>query len=147
MAMRRAKTTSRRPLKNQRRTRLSFAEVLSSANRRAHEQANRRSGRRDLKSVRAVIDATDLDEDLGSVEWLRRVTRWLVALLLLPVCWVTMWTLLSRFSHATTEQDFWKAAEFWYFSTGALVEIPCGQKTLVIDWSKPPASAELFQWK
>ena len=108
-------------MKNQRRTKLSFAEMLSSANRRAHEQANRRSGRRDLKSVRAVIEATDLDADFGSVEWLRRLTRWLVALLLLPVCWVTMWTLLSRFSHATTEQAFWKAAEFWYFSTGALV--------------------------
>jgi hypothetical protein len=102
---------------------MSFAEVLSSANRRAHEQANRRSGRREMKSVRAVIAATDLDEDPGSVAWLWRLLRWLVAMVLLPLCWVTMWTLLARLEHATFEQNFWQTAEFWYFSTGVLVMI------------------------
>jgi hypothetical protein len=119
----RGKTSEKRPLENQRRLRISFAERLSLANRRAYEEANRRGGRRDLKSVQAVLDAADLDEEMGGLSWVRRVTRWLVALLLLPFCWVTMWTLLSRLSHATTEQDFWKAPEFWYFSTGALVMV------------------------
>ena len=121
MVKRRGKTGVRRSLGNQRRERLSFAEVLSSANRRAHEQANRRSGRRGLKSVRAVIAAEEYDEDDDSVEWLRRCGRWLAATLLLPLCWVTMWTLLSRFSHATIDQGFWQTAAFWYFATGALV--------------------------
>jgi len=121
MVKRRGKTGVRRALGNQRRERLSFAEVLSSANRRAHEQANRRSGRRGLKSVRAVIAAEDYDEDDASVEWLRRGGRWLAAMLLLPLCWVTMWALLSRFSHATIDQGFWQTAAFWYFATGALV--------------------------
>lgn len=123
MARRQRKTLVRRPLGNHRRVRMSFAEALSSANRRAHEQANRRSGRREMKSVRAVISATDLDEDSGSVAWLWRMLRWLVALVLLPLCWVTMWTLLSRLEHATLEQDFWQTAEFWYFSTGVLVMV------------------------
>ena len=33
------------------------------------------------------------------------------------------------------------------FSAGRTVEIPCGSKTLVIDWSKPTDSIELFSWK
>lgn len=123
MAKRASKTTSRRPLSNQRRTRISFAEVLSLANRRAHEQANRRSGRRVLKSVRAAIDATAADDSVGSLEWSQRLMRWLVATVLLPLCWVTTWTLLSRFSHATLEQGFWQSPEFWYFATGAMVMV------------------------
>lgn len=123
MVKRRSKTASSRPLGNQRRRRFSFVEELSRANRRAHDQANRRSGRREMKSVRAVIAATDYDEDAATVAWLQRMLRWLLALLLLPLCWVTMWTLLSRFSHATVEQGFWQTAAFWYFATGALVMV------------------------
>ncbi len=107
-------------MSNQRRERISFAEVLSLANRRAHEQANRRSGRREMRSVQAAIAATAGHEDDGSVEWTRRMTRWLVGLVLLPLCWVTTWTFLSRFSHAAVEQGFWHTAEFWYFALGAL---------------------------
>jgi hypothetical protein len=121
MAKRTSTKTARKALENQRRTRISFAEVLSSANRRAHEQANRRSGRRELKSVRAAIAASSLDDGREPVVWTRRMTRWLAAVVLLPLCWVTMWTLLSRFSQATVEKGFWQTAEFWYFATGALV--------------------------
>lgn len=121
MSKRRIKPPAKRPLINQRRTRMSFAEVLSSANQRAHEQANRRSGRRELKSVRAAIAATEMDEYDESVNWSKRLTRWLMGLILLPLCWVTMWTLLSRFSHATVDQGFWQTPEFWYFATGALL--------------------------
>lgn len=121
MAKRRTQSKPRRPLSNQRRTRISFAEVLSSANRRAHEQANRRSGRREMKSVRAAIAATEADEFEDSVEWTKRLGRWLLALMLLPPCWVTTWTFLSRFSQATVQQGFWQTAEFWYFAIGALV--------------------------
>ncbi len=111
-----------RPLKNQRRTRVSFAKVFSSASRRAHEQANRKSDRRSRKYV-WVADASEMDYNVEPSEWLRRPLRWGVALLLLPLCWVTTWTFLSRFSAATVDQDFWKSPEFWYFATGALVMI------------------------
>jgi len=123
MAKRRSKTPVRRPLSNQRRESISFAEVLSLANRRAHERANRRSGKREMRSVQAAIAATAGHEDAGSVEWTRRMTRWLVGLVLLPLCWVTTWTFLSRFSHAAVERGFWQTAEFWYFATGALAMI------------------------
>jgi hypothetical protein len=121
MAKQRIKKSARRPLGNQRRTRISFAEVLSSANRRAHEQANRRSGKRELKSVRAAIAATSMEHESESVDWTRRLMRWMVAMILLPLCWVTTWTFLSRFSDVTLEKGFWQAPEFWYFATGALL--------------------------
>jgi hypothetical protein len=120
---RRLKSSAKPPLKNQRRTRSSFAEVLSSANRRAHEQANRRGGNRGKKFVWAAVAEAEFDDDMESAEWLKRLMRWSLALMLLPLCWVTSWTFLSRFSQAAVNQDFWKTAEFWYFATGALVMV------------------------
>ncbi|MDP3851115.1 MAG: hypothetical protein Q8Q59_11465 [Luteolibacter sp.] len=70
--------------------------------------------------MRAAIAATAAEDEGNSVEWTRRMTRWLLGLVLLPPCWVTTWTFLSRFSHATMERGFWQTAEFWYFATGAL---------------------------
>lgn len=101
---------------------MSFAEVLSQANRRAHEQANRRSGRRELKWVRAAIaaEAPPVPENVP-VEWLRRMGRWAAALVLLPLTWVTTWTFLSRFSHATVERGFWQTVEFMYFALGSVL--------------------------
>ncbi len=100
---------------------MSFAQALSSANRRAHEQANRRGGKRGEKFVWAAVAAAEFDDGMESAEWLKRVLRWSLALVLLPLCWVTTWTFLSRFSQAAVDRDFWKTAEFWYFATGALV--------------------------
>lgn len=117
---RRSPAPSRRPLENQRRTRDSLAQVLSSASHRAHEQANRKSGNRS-KRYALLADAAEMEDDTEPSEWSMRVVRWSVATLLLPLCWVTAWTFLSRFSQATVHQDFWKSAEFWYFATGALV--------------------------
>ena len=117
----RSKSSVSRPLKNQRREKISFAQVLSSANQRAHEQANRRGGKRGEKFVWAAVAAAEMDDDVESAEWLKRLLRWSLALVLLPLCWVTSWTFLSRFSQATVNQDFWKTAEFWYFAIGALV--------------------------
>jgi hypothetical protein len=91
------------------------------ANRRAHEQANRRTGKRGLRTVQAAIAASAMDDEDEVIVWPKRLLRWVVAMLLLPLCWVTTWTFLSRFSHATLEQGFWQSAEFWYFATGALV--------------------------
>jgi hypothetical protein len=121
MARRRSSNPKKRLMSNQRRQGVSLAEVFSLANRRAHERANRRSGKRELRSVRAAITATaPRQEDGGSVEWTWRLMRWLLALVLLPLCWVTTWTFLSRFSQATVERGFWQTPEFWYFALGAL---------------------------
>ena len=117
----RPKISASRPLKNQRRTRISFSEALKTANLRAHEHANRRGGRREKKFVWAAVATADFDDGVVFAHWLKRLLRWTVALLLLPLCWVTSWTFLSRFSQATVDQDFWRTAEFWYFATGALL--------------------------
>ncbi len=119
----RSKSSLKRPLKNQRRERVSFLEGLSKLNRRAHERANRRGGKRGEKFVWAAIAASEMGDGVESTEWQRRLWRWCVGVLLLPFCWVTSWTFLSRFSQAAVQQEFWKTAEFWYFATGGLVMV------------------------
>jgi hypothetical protein len=113
---------SRSP-RNQPRERVSFAQVISLANRRAHEQANRRGQKRGEKFIWAAVAEAEMDDGVETVEWIKRLGRWSLALLLLPLCWVTSWTFLSQFSQATVDQDFWKTAEFWYFATGSLLMI------------------------
>ena len=71
----------------------------------------------------AAVAEAEFDDGMESAEWLKRLMRWSLALMLLPLCWVTSWTFLSRFSQAAVDQDFWKTAEFWYFATGALVMV------------------------
>ncbi|MEO7098739.1 MAG: hypothetical protein ABI162_05215 [Luteolibacter sp.] len=71
--------------------------------------------------MQAAIAATDIEDELELAEWPKRLLRWSMGLMLLPFCWVTTWTFLSRFSHATVYEGFWHRSEFWYFATGALV--------------------------
>jgi hypothetical protein len=125
MGKRRLKKAPPGPPQNQRRTRVSFAEMLSSANERAHERANRRTGRRAGRTAKATIKAAVPEEadELETVGWSRRLLRWLMALVLLPFCWVTLWTLLAQFSRATLHQGFWQTAEFWHFAIGVLLMI------------------------
>jgi hypothetical protein len=104
--------------------RVSFAQVLSHASRRAHEQANQKTCHGRPRIVWASVAAAekhDLNDAIESVEWLTRIIRWGFGAFLLPLCWVTSWTLLSRFSDATVDQDFWRTAEFWYFAVGVLL--------------------------
>jgi len=120
MPRRRVTAPARRKPSNQKRSRASFADAIRRANQRAHDQANRRGGRRQLKSVRAAIAATEIQE-VEPIAWGQRLLRWMIGLLLLPACWVTTWTFLARFSDATLNRGFWQTAEFWYFTTGALL--------------------------
>lgn len=113
---------------NRKRSRKSAYEGLASMNRRAHQRAenqlgpNRRLRRKGEKSIWASVayDEYDVDED-ASAGFFRQLFRWMLALVLLPVCWVTTWTFLRMFSHATLEQGFWQSSQFWYFTIGAVV--------------------------
>lgn len=98
----------------------SFRETLRSANRRAHDQANRKTGQRQLKSVHAAIAQAAEVDAVDPVDLIHRFLRFGIGLILLPLCWITTWTLLSRFSHATLEQGFWQSPSFWYFTIGCL---------------------------
>ncbi|MFT4175666.1 MAG: hypothetical protein QM627_03340 [Luteolibacter sp.] len=109
----------KRGQRNARRTRPSLAEMLSRANRRAHEQANRKMARNRGKSVYAAIAEMASEDDMPSLAWSTRMFRWLIGLVLLPLALVTTWTFFERFSHAAV-QGFWQSAEFWYFALGIL---------------------------
>lgn len=119
MARQAGKAGSKRPVVNQRRERISFAEAMRTANRRAHEQANRRSGRRAQRSVRAAISSVDYQDEYPRMALTRQLQRVLLALLLLPVCWVTTWTFLSMFDESLVS-GFWQTKEFLYFAVGVV---------------------------
>ncbi len=109
---------------NRKRTRLPPGNgFIASVNKRSHEKTNRRLHSRG-KAVWASLAAEDIDEteDHGTGLF-THAKRALLACILLPVCWVTTWTFLARFSHATVEQGFWHSPQFWYFAVGALVMI------------------------
>jgi hypothetical protein len=113
---------------NRKRARKSPYDSLGAVNRRAHEKAkrelgqNRRLNRRGERSVWASIalEDIDIDEELP-LSFVRKFFRCLLALLLLPLAWVTTWTFLTTFSHATVHQGFWQSIQFWYFAVGALL--------------------------
>ncbi len=101
---------------------MSLKDVLSQASRRAREQANRPSGRREMKSVWASVAATHEEDDINdSLSVLGLLLRWFLAVVLLPFCWVTTWTFLSRFSDATLERGFWQTQQFQWFSVGVVL--------------------------
>ncbi|MEP2774763.1 MAG: hypothetical protein ABJQ29_16405 [Luteolibacter sp.] len=89
--------------------------------KRSHEKTNRRLPRKQGKAVWATIAIEEIHEDDSAVGFLTHAVRVLLALVLLPICWVTTWTFLRQFSHATVEQGFWQTSQFWYFTVGALV--------------------------
>lgn len=122
MARTRTHKLSDRLGKNRRRARPSFGEVIREANQRAHDQTNRRLGKRGEKSIRAAIAATDpADDFFDQVSFGHRAMRWMLGLALLPLGWVTTWTFLSQFSHAAIDRNFWQTSAFWYFATGVLL--------------------------
>lgn len=124
MAHRRPKKAFGCPPQNQRRARVSFAEMLDQTGQRVHEHSNRRGGRRGQQSVRAAIAAAGPEEDFDAVGWTKRLLRWLWALLVvLPICVVTTWALVRQFSHASVGREFWQSSEFWHFAIGVLLMI------------------------
>lgn len=123
MGKRRTATRSKQSTANQRRERPAFFEAVKTANRRAHEHANQRTGKRGMRSVRAAIDSTAPVSEYFDPGLAKRMLRWIGGLLLLPLCWVTAWTFLQQFSRITVEDGFWRSAEFWYFALGALLMV------------------------
>ena len=111
---------------NRKRSRKTLQESLRAASNRAHDRANRRIPQRGRhKTIQATIRSAEpvarfepAEEGAGL---LKRAMRWILGAILLPFAWVTMWTLFSRFNHATVHQDFWKTNEFWYFAIGCIL--------------------------
>ncbi|MEY3393921.1 MAG: hypothetical protein RL346_157 [Verrucomicrobiota bacterium] len=113
---------------NRKRGRTFPYDGLVSVSRRAHERADRELGRnrklnqRVGKSVWASIAVDDMEiEPSAPTGFLGRFFRWVLGMVLLPVCWVTLWTFLETFKHATVEQGWWQSPQFWYFAVGVLL--------------------------
>ena len=47
--------------------------------------------------------------------------KFLIGLLLIPICWVTLETFFVSFDLAAKQASFWKTAEFWFFGIGAVL--------------------------
>lgn len=94
---------------------------LRSVNKRSHDKANRRLNSRSTRPVWASIAIEEIPEDDDATGLSKQLTRFLLGVFLLPLCWVTSWTFLKIFSHATVDQGFWQSPQFWYFAVGAIV--------------------------
>ena len=77
----------------------------------------RSRGRKDDRAVAAFVGdlparrfAWPFDPILAS--------KFLIGLLLLPLCWVTLETFFLVFGQAAKQGQFWRAAEFWFFGIG-----------------------------
>lgn len=115
-----AKPRAKRVSANQRRERVSLAESLGQGVA-GRGSGNRRGEPRVARPMEAVIAGVAAEWEDEGVGLLRRVKRWVIGLLLLPLSWVTAWTFFSQFSRATVDQGFWQTEEFWYFATGCLL--------------------------
>ncbi len=120
MEKRRSKARSASSPPNQRRTKPAFLRAWEDVNRRAHDHANQRSGKRGMRSIQAAIDGSAPMPDEFYTGLGQRMLRWLMGMVLLPLCWVTAWTFLRQFSKMTVKEGFWQSAEFWYFTIGAV---------------------------
>lgn len=108
---------------NKARVRHTFIDHIRDASHRAEALANRPANARPHRHIQAALaeDRVYQPEDLPI---LNRMLRWLIALLLLPICFVTSYTFTGQFSNATLDKGFWFSREFWFFATGSL--LMCG---------------------
>lgn len=121
MSQRKTKRTGKPAGNRKKQRRAKAGGFLASVSRRSHEKTNRRLPRKGGKSVWASIAIEELTEEDEAAGFFTQSVRVLFAFVLLPVCWVTTWTFLKQFSHATLERGFWQSSQFWYFAVGSMV--------------------------
>lgn len=93
---------------------------ISTVKKRSQEKTNRRLYSRG-KPIWASIASEDIYDADSGAGFFTHVVRFLLGCLFLPLCWVTTWVFLARFSRVTLEQGFWHSPPFWYFTIGVLL--------------------------
>ncbi len=90
---------------------------------RSRETTNQRLRNHADRSIWASTAELGLDEgyDEDGLKFSSLLYRFLLGLILLPFCWVTTWTLFTKFSQATIDRGFWQTEPFWYFAIGGLL--------------------------
>lgn len=105
--------------RNKPRESTTFLEHLRESRRRVEIISNRPTNQRAYRNIQVAL-ADDGEYTIEELSWTARLLRWVCALLLLPVCMVTSYTLVGEFSQETVERGFWYSQPFWFFATGAL---------------------------
>ena len=104
---------------SRRQSRPTLREAFEGATTRARQRSNRRLGKRlGMTSVRAAIAGAGGD-DIEHLNIIQRVTRWLLALLLLPLCFIATRALFNvSEGQATFWQTLLATKQFLYFGVG-----------------------------
>ena len=81
---------------------------------------NMRTGRRAGMTAHAAISGTadDFGYDEFHLPWPSRILRWMAALLIIPLCFVTVLTLFQRVGDPDFLHHFYKTKEFVCFAVG-----------------------------
>ena len=91
--------------------------------RSAHENSRRRvsRGRRSTATLTRFSAGAAAADELEDLRLPARLVRWGLALLLLPLCFVTSLTLFQTVSDPDFFGPFWRSSQFWYFSAGVII--------------------------
>tara|TARA_B110000305_G_C19436067_1_gene639042 strand:+ start:1212 stop:2135 length:924 start_codon:yes stop_codon:yes gene_type:complete len=97
-----------------------FGVTLKRVDRKVQDMQNMRTGRRAGMTAHAAIAGTaeDLGFDDFHLSWPSRILRWCAALLIMPLCFVTVLTLFQRVGDPDFLQHFYRTKEFVCFTVG-----------------------------
>lgn len=128
MANRRTLAQAKPRSRNSRRTRPpGFGERVKASYHKARDLRNSRGhSRRERMTRHAAIAGSaeyQSEPDYLNLPALRRILSWLMALALLPLCFITVITLFQRVGHQHILLTFWKSPEFFRFLIGAAITI------------------------
>lgn len=98
------------------------AKPKNRINQRARK-ATRKKAKKPARGIAAFVDAAPLPwfdtENLTSL----KTAKFLIGLLLLPVCWVSFETFLVLFQTGAIESELWRTPEFVFFTIGLLFSL------------------------
>lgn len=128
--LRAPKKRSRRARKTPLRKRPSLVEAFRAADQAARYRSNRRiQRRRGGRTIQASLDIPlaeigkiDFDDDEDyALNLPTRILRFIIGLLLIPLCAVTLITLFQRVSVEGFALQFWHTPQFFYFAIGCIL--------------------------
>ncbi len=106
--------------KNHTRGRDSFLEQMRKINRHAAGVANDFICAPSLRHIHATLAETSPYTEFVLTGW-QRCVRWLLALVMIPLSYISTQTLFDTFSAVSKDSFFWYSPEFWLFATGAIL--------------------------
>jgi len=128
MANRRNISKGKSSSRNTRRDdRLGFGDRVRSSYAAAREMRNQKSHHRKATMTRhaAIAESSDYlePEDYLNLSALRLLLSWLMALVMMPLCFVTVITLFQRVGQEQVLGSFWQSPEFFQFAVGAALMV------------------------